>query len=306
MRAALVYNPGAGRRRSVDAAIARMARELEARGLRTTAWGTEGAGDGVRLARAAVEAGAEMVVACGGDGTANEVLQAVAGTPVALGVWPLGTANVLAGELGLPRALHAVADALAAGRTRRISVGRAGGRFFLLMAGIGLDAAVVQGVSPPVKRRIGQGAYWLAALRQLMRWPPPRFAVEVAGRSEPATLAVVANAARYGGGLRFTPDARMDDDLLDVCVIDLTARLALLRCVAAAFRGAHPGLPGVTCVRTRRLRASGAGAVPVHVDGELVGELPMEFQCVPAAVSVVVPAAGLRAGDIVPARGEPE
>ncbi len=305
MRAVLVYNAEAGRRRFSAEAVERMVGALGARGIRASASGTAAPGDGTRLAHAAVESGAELVVACGGDGTVNEILQAVAGTAVRLGVWPAGTANVLARELGLPRQADAVAATLAAGRTRRLSIGRAGNRYFILMAGIGLDAAVVEGVSPAVKRCLGQGAYWVAAARELSRWPPPRFVVEVDGRAWAATLAVVANAAGYGGGLRFAPDARMDDDVLDVCLVDSTRRLALLRRVAAAFRGAHVGLPGVTSVRARRLTAHGAATVPVHVDGEPAGALPMAFECVPAAVSVVVPAAGPRPGDIVPARGEP-
>jgi YegS/Rv2252/BmrU family lipid kinase len=276
---------------------------LAAHGIRADAVETKAPGDGARLARAAVAAGAELVVACGGDGTVNEVLQGVAGTAARLGVWPTGTANVLADELGLPYRLEAVAAALAAGRTRRFSVGRAADRYFIVMAGIGLDAAVVHRVNPTTKHVLGEGAYWLASFRQLAAWPPARFVVEAAGRTEPATLAVVANAAGYGGGLHFAPDARMDDDLLDLCLIDSTDRLFLLRCMAAAFRGAHLGLPGVTYFRAPRLVARGPAEVEVQVDGEPAGALPMEFECVPDAVSVVLPAGGPSADDRVPGRG---
>jgi YegS/Rv2252/BmrU family lipid kinase len=289
MGAVIVYNPGAGRSRARGPAVQRMVDALGARGLSAAARATTGAGDATRLARKAAVEGAQLIVACGGDGTVNEVLQGLVGTTACLGVWPGGTANVLARELGLPRRLEAIADVLAAGRTRRVSIGRAGDRYFILMAGIGLDAAVVRRVSPTLKRFLGEGAYWLAALRQLAAWPPPRFLVEVEGRVEPATLAVLANAAAYGGRLRFTPQARMDDDLLDICLLDSTDRLRLIRWVLAAFRGAHLALPGVTCLQARRARAHGAGAPWVQVDGELAGRLPMDFECIPAAVSVLAP-----------------
>ena len=289
MRAALVYNPGAGRGSAREGAVTRMIQALGARGVTATALATAGPGDASHLARAAALEGVEVVVACGGDGTVNEVLQGVVGTSACLGVWPAGTANLLALELGVPRRLDDIADVLAAGDVRRVSVGRAGTRYFIVMAGIGLDAAVVRRVSPAVKRLLGEGAYWLAALRQLAAWPPPRFLVEADGRTEPATLAVVANAAAYGGGLRFTPRARMDDALLDVCLLDSTDRLRLVRCVVAAFRGAHLGLPGVTSLQARSVRAHGAREAEVQVDGELAGRLPMNFECIPAAVSVLAP-----------------
>ncbi|MBI2528457.1 MAG: diacylglycerol kinase family lipid kinase [Candidatus Rokubacteria bacterium] len=289
MGTVIVYNPGAGRSRARGAVVQRMVDALGARGLSAAARATSGAGDATRLAREAALDGAEVVIACGGDGTINEVLQGVVGSTACLGVWPRGTANVLAWEMGLPRRLEAIADVVAAGHTRRVSIGRAGDRYFILMAGIGLDAAVVRRVNPTLKRFLGQGAYWLAALRQLAAWPPLRFCVEADGRVEHATLAVLANAARYGGGLRFAPRARMDDDLFDICLLDSTDRLRLIRYVLGAFSGAHLGLPGVTYLQARRVRAHGAGAPWVQVDGEPAGRLPMEFECVPAAVSVLAP-----------------
>ncbi len=233
--------------------------------------------------------GVSRVVVHGGDGTINEALQALVGSPTALGVWPAGTANVLARELGLPRERAAVADVLARACTRRVSVGRAGERYFLLMAGIGLDAAALRRVSPTLKRVVGEGAYWMAGLRQLADWHPARFVVDVAGERHRATFAVVANASLYGGGLRFAPHARMDDDLLDLCLFDSDQRARFARYLAAARTGSHLGLPGVTYRRARRAVAHGEGALWVQVDGELLGRLPMRFECVPAAVSLIIP-----------------
>lgn len=287
--AVLIYNPGSGRPRGRSEAVARIVELLRARGLRARAAETAGPGDATRLARQAAEGGADQVIVHGGDGTINEALQALVGGGPPLGVWRGGTANVLAGELGLPRNPEALADILAAGDTRRVSVGRAGERYFILMAGIGLDAAVVRDVNPALKRLTGEGAYWMAGLRQLARWPPGRFEVEVDGRRHGATFAVVANAASYGGGLRFAPRARMDDDLLDVCLFDSYQRHRFARYLAAARTGSHLDLPGVTYLQARRAHAHPGNGQYVQVDGELLGPLPVAFECIPAALSLVVP-----------------
>jgi diacylglycerol kinase family enzyme len=170
-----------------------------------------------------------------------------------------------------------------------VSVGRAGERYFLLMAGVGLDADIVRAVHPGLKRLTGEGAYWMAGLRQLTDWHPVPFLVETEAGRHSATFAVVANAASYGGGLRFAPEASMDDDLLDVCLFDSTQRHRFARYLAAAFTGSHLGMPGVTYLRTRRAVVHGDGSRFVQVDGELLGPLPVSFECVPAALSLVVP-----------------
>ncbi|MGH7322168.1 MAG: diacylglycerol/lipid kinase family protein [Candidatus Rokuibacteriota bacterium] len=288
-RAVIIDNPGSGPSRDRGRRLAGMVEALAARGVDATVWTSAAPRDATSLAREAVMTGAGMVVVHGGDGTVNETLQALVGSRVALGVWPGGTANVLARELGLPRGVDALADVLAAGRTWRVSVGRAGPRYFLLMAGIGLDAAVVQAVRPGLKRLAGEGAYWAAALARMARWRPARFVVEAEGRQYTATFAVIANASSYGGGLRFAPHARMDDDVLDVCLVDSDERLALARYLAAARHGSHLDLPSVTYLRTGCVRAQGGDGAYVQVDGELAGRVPMLFECVPEAISLIVP-----------------
>ncbi len=290
MRSAiLVHNPGSGQRRDRFHSVTRMVDALRLRGITVTPQVTTGAGDATRLAAAAVAARADLIIAHGGDGTVNEVMQALVGTATPLAVWPGGTSNVLARELDLPGGLDLMADVIAAGRTRRVSVGRAGARYFLLMAGVGLDADVVRAVHPGLKRLTGEGAYWMAGLRQLTDWNPMHFLVDAEGGQHSATFAVVANAPSYGGGLRFAPEARMDDDVLDLCLFDSTQRHRFARYLAAAFTGSHLGMPGVTYLKTRHAVAHGHESRLVQVDGELLGPLPVSFECVPAALSLVVP-----------------
>lgn len=157
------------------------------------------------------------------------------------------------------------------------------------MAGIGLAAAALRDVNPTLKRVVGVGAYWVAALKQMMGPPPERFVVEADGRRHTATVAVIANAATDGGGRRFTPHARMDDDVLDVCLIDSNRCWLLPRYLAAVRSGTHLALPGVAYLKTRRLFASPEGQPWVHADGELLGPLPVTFECVPRALSLVAP-----------------
>jgi diacylglycerol kinase family enzyme len=196
---------------------------------------------------------------------------------------------VLAREIGLPGGLDALADVIAGSRTRRVSVGRAGERYFLLMAGVGLDADIVRAVNPGLKRLTGEGAYWMAGLRQLTDWHPVHVLLETDTGQHGATFAVVANAASYGGGLRFAPEARMDDDLLDLCLFDSTQRHRFARYLAAAFTGSHLGMPGVTYLKTRRAVAHGDASRFVQIDGELLGPLPVSFECVPDALTLLVP-----------------
>ncbi len=236
---------------------------LRQQGIAVTPRTTAGPADATRLTADALAVGVDLVIVHGGDGTVNEAIQPLVGTPTPLAVWPSGTSNVLARELGLPGSFDLMARVIATGALRRVSVGRAGERYFLLMAGVGLDADMLRSVHPGLKRLTGEGAYWMAGLRQLTDWNPVPFLVETEGGRHRATFAVVAN--------------------------DSTERHRFARYLAAAFSGSHLGLPGVTYVKARRAVAHGPDNRLVQVDGELLGRLPVSFGCVPDALSLVVP-----------------
>src|SRR5580765_1932449 len=213
--AVLIYNPHAGRPRGRRHAASRMVDALRRRGVHVEARATAAAGDAERLSRDALAAGVDTVIVHGGDGTLNEALQPVVGRTTALAVWPGGTANVLAQELRLPREVEPVADMIASGRTRQVSVGQAGRRYFLLMAGVGMDAAVVRAVNPALKRLAGQGAFWVAWVQHLVRWRPQAFVVNVDGRCcrTPKRAGIWTDADDHDvgltrGGLRVTSAAR--------------------------------------------------------------------------------------------------
>ena len=284
----LISNPGSGRPGGRQRAVARMMELLERRGLRVVPRATTAPGEATRLSRDALESGADLILVYGGDGTVNEVAQPLIGSSTPLAVWPGGTANVLARELGLPRDLERLADVIAARRTRRVSLGRAGDRYFLLMAGVGLDAALVRAVDPALKRFLGQGAFWVAALQQLVRWNPRPFVIDVGGQRHEAVFALFANAASYASGMRIAPDANMESDHLDLCLVNWRERARIVRHLRAGFTGTLACLPGVRYLTIQRATAEGDG-VWVHVDGELLAQLPITFECLPATLSLVVP-----------------
>src|SRR5688500_15408740 len=187
-KAVLILNPNAGRGLAANAREVETFRALaEARGVGVEVRAAEGPGDAARLAREAAAAGATDVIARGGDGTVHEAIQGLVGARARLLVWPAGTANVLARQLGLPGDAAEAAEVFARGRSRRITLGAATNettgerRYFFMMAGVGLDASVVSQVRPRLKRRMGEAAFWYAGLGHLAYWTPREFTVEVGG-----------------------------------------------------------------------------------------------------------------------------
>lgn len=292
----LIYNPVAGAVRRDPGQIERLTQTLREQSIEVEPLPTARAGHATELAAQAVRAGVETIVVCGGDGTINETAQSLVGTQTALAVWPSGTANVLAKELRLPRAPQQVARLIAEGRTRTISVGRAAKpetdwqRYFLLMAGIGIDATIVQSVNLELKRRAGVGAYVAAGAGYLARLPLTPFMLDCNGQRHESIFTVIANAANYAAWFRLAPRARMDDDELYVCSFNSRSRVALLGYAFLSMAGGnHTRSPRVFYQSTRAAVADSATAALVQLDGEVVGQLPMKFEIVPQALRVVAP-----------------
>lgn len=242
------------------------------------------------LAAAAASAGYECVVACGGDGTLNAALNGVAESTTALAVLPAGTVNVWAREAGIPRDPLQALQLVATGTRVRIDAGRAGERYFLLMASAGIDSLTVARVGGLTKRRFGQGAYLAQALRQLYRFHGLQAEVSLDGRriSTPLLSLVVGNTRLYGGLLRITGAARADDGLLDACLYRGSGRPALLQQLLRTLLHRHRGDRAVLYQRARQIELTTNVNIPVQADGEIAGVTPIRIQAVPRAVSVVV------------------
>ena len=293
--ALLIFNPLAGRGHSRRAAqLPRLSQYLRDRGIELEAVATTGPRDATRLAHTAARDGVRDVIVSGGDGTINEALQGLIGTNVRLSVWPAGTENVLARQLRLPFDPQTAAEVIARAHTQRLHIGcavtEATGekRYFFLMAGIGLDAAVVESVPPRLKRRVGEAAFWYAGLGHLARWRPASFTVEINGQKFTATFASMGKSSRYGGDLAITPGARLEAREFEVCVVNSQSRLRYLYLLLHAMRGGvAEHLVGVRFIRARQVRA--VGDALVQADGEVIGRLPMTFEVVADPVEVITP-----------------
>lgn len=289
-RLLVVHNPVAGWRR-----LGRFQRTIEAlraQGCAVEVRQTGGPGDAFRLARDAHDV--DVVVVAGGDGTINEALNGLADNQLSglsLAIIPMGTANVLAAELGLPiEDPEALAKVIAHGPSLQVHLGAANGRRFVQMAGAGFDAHVVATVSTRIKRLFGKGAYVLAALLVAARFRHPRYQVEIDGTVYEAGQVVVCNGHFYAGRFVLAPDARPWTPRLDVCLFERSGPLQPLRYGLAMLLGRLPKLPDVRVVSGRSLRIDGPQDDPVQGDGDLLSHLPIQVELLENAASFIVPA----------------
>lgn len=255
---------------------------------------TSGPGDATQLAARAVADGYELIVAAGGDGTINEVINGLGTSGVPLAILPLGTVNVFARELGIPRKLNAAWRVVESGKVRRVDLAsaEAGGskRYFVQLAGVGFDASAVQRASWELKKRIGPLSYVWAGL-QTLAGPVTHIEVSVNGTGPrgrgPAVL--IGNGRYYGGSFGVFPEAKLDDGLLDVCVFENGGYLDVLRYAQGVFRGVHTKFRDVHYFQTKELHCHAPASVLFEVDGELAGEAPVRFSVAPRALQVKVP-----------------
>ncbi len=275
----VIFNPTAGRRRAH--LLWRVLDVLSANGIRLDLAETRHAGHAGELAREAAAAGARLVVAAGGDGTIAEVVGGLAGSTARLGVIPLGTANVLAWELGLPFAPRAVASALAFGRTRTLWPGVAstpeGARVFVQMLGVGLDAQVVHRLSLPLKRAVGRAAYVAQTMRELGRYEFAPLLVRLDGRDVTTASVIVSKGRLYGGRYTLATGARPGEPGFTVALFDRAGPLSALLYGAALPLNLLPRAPGLRLVRAARVEILGGDdrTSPAQADGDPAGCTPV-------------------------------
>jgi YegS/Rv2252/BmrU family lipid kinase len=288
----VIHNPIAGRRR--PRFLERVVVALLRGGCTVDLRETKGPGDATRLADAARAEGCDRLVVAGGDGTVNEAINGLAqvGPPAPpLALIPLGTANVLARELGLPRAPEAVAEVIVTGTARPVALGIAGDRHFTLMAGAGFDARVVASVRGRLKARLGKAAYVLMSLHHLLTYRRRLYAVDVDGRAFTAASVVVSNARHYGGPYIIAPQADLAAPSLQVCLFERAGRRQAIRYALALLLNRLPRLPDFRIVEGRRVRiASRSAGEPVQLDGDVLAGLPCEIAVRRDAIALVYPA----------------
>jgi YegS/Rv2252/BmrU family lipid kinase len=283
----IIGNPKAGRNRGKDR-LKRCVEILRSGGLHVEVWPTERPQHATELASLA---GARLVVAAGGDGTVNEVVNGLE-TDATLGILPLGTANVLARELGLPLNPEAACKPIIAGKEKRIDVGVAMDRKdrerrFTCMAGMGFDAHVVNEVTPRLKRYLKVLAFPLAAFKVYFEGDLPPLHVMHGEDTYVTQFAIVANGQYYGGDFRVAEDAALATGKLEVVLVDRVVHL-LRPDLLTRILARRPLDRSMRSFTARELRATSPGAhVPVQLDGEVWGRLPMSFRIEPGALKVV-------------------
>ena len=244
-----------------------------------------------QLAREALAQGADLVLALGGDGTINEIVNGMIGSRVPLGILPGGTANVLANELGFGNRVEHAVTCLGRAQPRRISLGRlrdaqGTSRHFLLMGGVGLDAAIVAAVNPRLKAATGKLAYWVAGLGQFFK-RVAQFDVTLNGETSRCGFVLAARVRNYGGDLEIASGASLLHDDFEVVLFRGSSPLRYAAYMAVVGIKQVQKMPGVRTLHTTRVDFS--GGAHVQIDGEYAGVQAVTFEIVPDALTLLAP-----------------
>ena len=292
----LIYNPAAGAlRRNPDRILQRTIAALAHGNIAPRLLPTSAPGHADSLAREAVQQGADLVLVLGGDGTINEVIQGLIGSNVPLGVLPGGTANVLAMELGLGSRLESAAKKLVAFEPRPVALGRItgsfGSRYFLLMAGAGLDANIVYEVSAGLKNAVGKLAYWVAGFARFFSRVDQLDVRVFTNGDDHVTrtcgFALVSRVRNYGGDMEIASGASLHDDDFEVVLFEGSnpLRYAWYMLNVAARRVQQ--LRGVHVLRAQRVDI--LTTTPTQIDGEYLGRQSVSIEIVPGALQLLLP-----------------
>lgn len=290
-RARLIYNPSAGKEAMLQS-VPHILDKLESGGLEVSTAMTHGPNDGVIAARQACEEKFDIVIAAGGDGTINEVINGLSAMEFRpkLGVLPGGTTNDLARALRLPRDLRSACEIILGQHTMPLDVGRVGDGFFINIAGCGRLTEITYEVPSKLKTHLGQLAYYVKGLEKLPFLKPikldiesPDFAYE--GK---AMLCLIANSNSIGGFEKLAPNASLHDGVFDVIIVKPCKIPELIRLATLALRGEHLNSDRVIYFHTDRLTVQSSELVELNLDGEYGGPLPQEFQCLKHHLNVFV------------------
>lgn len=311
-KAALLYNPDSGgskqRQRELQSALG----ILKDGGVEARLLASESREHAGELTREAVKDGCDTVFACGGDGTVNNLAQLLANIPVALGVLPIGTANALAHDLGIPLRIPAAAKAALQGEPRRIALGRiscldlsgkTSTQYFVIAAGVGVDAHLFYKLHSGTKQRLGMAAYYAKAWHMWFTYAMPRFQVEYTApdsaeaRQAQVTELLAVRIREFGGVIReLAPGASLDRNDMRLILCHTGAKLAYLAYVTRSLLRRAWKIPGIELAYSDKAvctyadpKDSGQPKIYVEADGELIGSLPAEISVVPDALTLLAP-----------------
>ncbi|MEJ2695839.1 MAG: diacylglycerol kinase family lipid kinase [Candidatus Sulfobium sp.] len=287
----LIYNPAA--LRASARKIKRAQEFLEEKGFSSEVLLTEKSGHAEDLARECLKKDPDLIIAAGGDGTINEVMNGMVFSATPLAILPMGTTNVLAKELGIPENVTGSLERAVGGRPRRVSLGKietgegghAAGRYFCLMAGLGFDGKAVHDVNTSIKKISGKTAYILSGMKSMLEYPPGEIVIRTEDREFRCYSAVVGKSSKYGGNFRITPDANLLDPFLYTCIFRGRNRTDILRYFIGIAKGTHLVYSDVEYVRSSGLEVR--GRVHVQIDGDYLGMTPARIFAVKNALNLV-------------------
>ncbi len=269
----MIFNPVAGPRRQRK--LKRVLAELRRLGCTVTLRATEGRGDAEAIARATDAIACDLVAVAGGDGTINEVINGLVDRQLPLALIPLGTANVLAHEIGSGGDARMVARAIAEGIPRQVYLGEANGRRFAMMVGVGIDARIVEGIDPRLKRIAGKFAYVVSGVLAVLRYRPVRYRISIDGAHFTSAAAIIAKGRFYGGRFVLARGARLDMSSLHVVLLERPGRWNVLRYgLAIALQRIHC-LADVRIIEARAVTIDGPVGELAQADGDLASTLPL-------------------------------
>ena len=290
-RLLIIANPKSGNGRGL--LCAEQAKELlTANNVPVEVRPTSARGEAESIASDAVESGYSCVTACGGDGTVHEIVNALAGTDVALGILPCGRGNDFARAVGIQPTPDRSADVLLQDHRKSYDLGKVNGRYFATVATLGFDSEVARLVYDGAVPFKGMTAYlWgLARMLRVYRGVGLRMTGDFGTINQTVLLAATGNTSTYGGGIKIVPNASPTDGELDICLVRMMSAGRILRVFPRVYWGGHLSHPSIFSYRTGRLKLETEEPVVLFADGEPVGETPAEIVSAPGALSVVCPA----------------
>lgn len=289
----LISNPTA--KRASDRKIAQASRYLMSKGYKVEVLFTEKKGNAESLAREAIKELPSLIIAAGGDGTFNEVINGIAGSEIPMAILPLGTTNVLAKEIGIPENVKGAMEIAVTGTTKTISLGKIAitrpsslvSRYFVLMAGIGFDGEAVFGINETFKKISGKGAYIYSGIKVLSGFNPRELTFDIDGKTYSGYSAIISKTAKYGGDFKITPDARLTDPTLYICLFKGKKRLDVLRYVFGIATGSHLRFKDVEYLKAKRIKID--GNAHIQIDGDYFGMTPAKIEVAPNTLRLIYP-----------------
>lgn len=288
----LINNPVAYKASSRK--VAQASYYLQSKGYEVEVLFTDKKGDAEALSRKAIEKSPSLIIAAGGDGTFNEVINGIAGSEIPMAILPLGITNVLAKELGIPETVKGSMDIAIKGAQRVVSLGKItlkqGSptvRCFCMMAGIGFDAMTVFGINKTFKKISGKGAHIYSGMKVLSHFHPEELTFTIGEKSYSGFSAVIGKGAKYGGHFKITPDARLTDPNLYICIFKGKKRFDIFRYIFGVMTKSHLSFKDVEYLMAQKIQID--GSAHVQIDGDYLGMTPAIVEMAPVTVRIVYP-----------------